>query len=235
MGHFGGIVNFARLLRHYKIMCAVGNRYLVAIVFLFFLASVSNGQVIATIDKDVFAAGVGFGGGLGAPGISYNIVPDHSANVAPAIIVSYEHIFEGTFGISGYLNYSSANLSASNLPYSVYNALGSVVQSGTLSDKANGSYINLAARGLYHFKTKDNIELYAGVVFGYSFTTYSSTVTTSQGSYPTSSFYPGIIFGAVAGLRVYVTKQVGLWAELGYSGMPNYLAGVGVAYRLGRF
>ncbi len=218
-------------------MCAVSNRYLVAIVFLllFGTLSVSNAQS-TVIDRDAVAAGVGFGGGLGAPAISYNLVPDHSVNVAPAIILSYEHVFEGVFGISGYLNYSSANLSASNLPYSVYNALGSVVQNGTLSDKAHGSYINLAARGLYHFKkTPDNVEVYTGLVFGYSFTSYSSTVTTSQGSYPTSSFYPGIIFGAVAGIKVYFQKQYGLWAELGYSGMPNYLASVGVAYKLGSF
>jgi len=197
-------------------------------------SSVSYGQANAD-EKDVFAAGVGFGGGLGGPGISYNLLPNYSGTITPGLLITYEHVFTKQFGIGGMASMANASLTASNLPYAIYDSYGNLIQKGTLTDNSKGTYIGIAARSLFHFKGSDNFDPYVGVIFGYTLTSFSSTVTTSQGSYPESSFYPGILFGAVAGLRFYVTKSIGIWAEVGYSGVPDYLANIGIAYKLTRF
>ncbi|HSY75474.1 MAG TPA: hypothetical protein VK890_01380 [Bacteroidia bacterium] len=186
-------------------------------------------------EMDFFGLGVGYGGGLGGPGVSYSLLPNYSGTTSLGIMATYEHKFAKQFGIGASFSYASGSYTGNNIPYSIIDPFGNPVASGNLTNKINASYIGLAARPLYHFKGSKSFDPYAGILFGFTFTSMSSTTTSAQGTYSSSEFYPGILVGAVVGGRFAVSKKILIWLELSYSGMPDYLANIGVAYKLSKF
>src|SRR6185312_5631734 len=143
--------------------------------------------------KNIFGLGAGYGGGLGGPGIGYNVMSVYSGTIAPGIMLTYEHTFTKRFGLGASASFSSATVSASNVPYTIDTS--QQLTSGTFNDKIHGTYIGLAARGIYHFKGSKKFDPYAGFIGGVTFTKLSSTVTTAQGTYPSHEFFPGILTG----------------------------------------
>ncbi len=186
-------------------------------------------------EMDIFGLGVGYGGGLGGPGVSYSLLPNYSGTTSPGFMLSYEHKFAKQFGIGASFSVASASYTGNNIPYNIIDPFGKPLGSGNLNNKVNATYLGLASRPLYHFKGSDKFDPYGGLIFGFTFTSMSSSTTTNQGTYNSHEFYPGILFGVVAGGRYAVSKKILIWLELSYSGMPDYLANIGVAYKLTRF
>ena len=90
------------------------------------------------------------------------------------------------------------------------------------------NYFLIGARIFFHFNLHKELDLYAGLMFGY--TIVSTNVTTSlpagtsvntEGSY----FTPGV----VAGARYFLTDNLAIYGELGYT--FGYING-GVAFKL---
>ncbi|HWY99229.1 MAG TPA: hypothetical protein VNY36_09095, partial [Bacteroidia bacterium] len=150
-------------------------------------------------------------------------------------MATYEHKFAKQFGIGASFSFATASYTGNNIPYSIIDPFGKPLASGNLNNKVNATYMGLAARPLYHFKGTPKFDPYAGLLFGFTFTSMSSSTTSAQGTYNSSEFYPGILVGVVAGGRFAVSKKILIWLELSYSGMPDYLANIGVAYKLTKF
>lgn len=181
----------------------------------------------------IFGIGGGFGGGLGGPGISYNLLPGYSGSISPGFMATFEETSTPKFGMGAVVSYSAANMTASNIDYPADPITNR--PAGVFNDNIKAKYIGLGARASYHFKGSYRFDPYIGIVGGFTLTSLSSTVSNSQGSYYTHSFYPGMLLGAYAGARIYFSDQFGMWVEAGYSGMPDYLANIGVAYKISRW
>jgi len=80
------------------------------------------------------------------------------------------------------------------------------------------NFINIAARGSYHFGkhflTIDNLDLYAGPSLGYRI------ANSSYDGLGYDSYGSGVFFGAFAGARYYFKPAMGVFAEVGYNASP---------------
>ena len=95
--------------------------------------------------------------------------------------------------------------------------------------KIDVTYTNIGfgVRGMYHFNFMENLDTYAGLTIGYVIQSAKAETSGSYGSYDTG--YDGVSFflwGGNIGARYFFTDLVGVYFELGYSGLQ--FAGVGV-------
>ncbi|HTB07217.1 MAG TPA: outer membrane beta-barrel protein [Bacteroidia bacterium] len=181
-------------------------------------------------ETNIVGIGVGFGGGLGGPGISYDLLPGYTGTMSPGIMATYELKFDRHWGIGLVMSFSSATYTNDNMTY-VLDSAGSKYNK-TFTDKITATYIGLAGKAYYHFGATGKFDPYGALILGYTFTLSSSNTTYQQVSYPSSSAYPGILVGVAVGARVFLSKKIGIWAEVGYSGVPDYLFNAGIAYNL---
>ena len=165
--------------------------------------------VCLTSQAQVFEQGtnlLNLGVGIASP----YIASGYSSSVPP-LSLSFEHGLNEKWGVGGLLGYTSASESA-DIPV----GFGS-----TISATAKASYFIIGARGLYHFKTTDKLDLYGGGMLAYS--SVSASVSISDPAYqqyagdyssPASS---GVVFGAFVGGRYLFSERIGAFAELGYN------------------
>ncbi len=148
--------------------------------------------------------------GLGTP-----FVYSGSTLSIPPLTVAYERGITDNIGVGGMIGYYSASTSA---------AVGSSPFAGlgyTYTWKF--TYINIALRGSYHYSLSDKVDVYGGLLLGYSVenTSFSTNDPNTSGS--TSYFNSiqpkdgGLILGIYAGARYMFTDHIGVNAELGYS------------------
>jgi hypothetical protein len=132
-----------------------------------------------------------------------------NATSSPVISASLDHavgrLGEGTVGIGGIISYQTA--SYTNTYYSVH-----------VEDSWTTTYV--AARGTWHpdFAATNTCDFYGAVQLGYVNFGYTETLT-GTGYHPTTStgsLSSGLVLGASLGGRVYLTKNIGLFAEVGY-------------------
>jgi len=212
--------------------------YLFLVIALITNSSICYGQASSEAQagpspldiKNVFGLGMGYGGGLGGPGIGYNLLPGYSGSISPGIMLTYEHTFTKRFGIGASFSFSAASSSVTNVPYTIDTTMH--YTSGTFNNSITGTYMSFAARGLYHFKGTKKFDPYCGFVGGVTLTKLNSTVTTIDGTYTSHFFFPGILTGVIVGAKYFFNDTIGAWAEAGYSGAPDYLLNIGVAYKL---
>jgi len=86
--------------------------------------------------------------------------------------------------------------------------------------------IGIGGRGMYHFNFIRNLDVYAGIVLGYviqrASVTYGSGYSSGNApSYKGASFF---LYGGNTGIRYFFTNRIGVYAEIGYSGL-QYLSG----------
>src|ERR1700739_2080641 len=220
--------SFAKILITLSTVLKIYKRFIktvLAIVFIVSGFSSYSQYKPSFFDQDIISAGAGYGGGLGAAPIAYNLLPNYKGTISPGFVAQYEHRFAEYFGMGVGLTYTGANLEASNVPYSIANPSGTPLASGTVDDKVSGKYFGLGARPAFHFHLKTKaIDPYVGAFFGITLTSSVSTITSNTlGTFNVNDIYAGILLGAVAGVRVYFSSQFGIWLEAGYSGIPNYL------------
>jgi|GEM_PF-1879337 hypothetical protein len=229
--------NFAKILFTLSTVPEIYKRYTKTVLALVFTVAgfISYGQYKPSFfDQDIISAGVGYGGGLGAAPIAYNLLPNYKGTIPPGFVAQYEHRFAEYFGMGVGITYTGANLEASNVPYSIANPSGTPLSSGTVDDKVSGKYFGLGARPAFHFRLKTKaIDPYVGAFFGITITSSMSTITSNTlGAFNVNDIYAGILVGAVAGVRVYFSNQFGIWLEAGYSGIPNYLGNGGLFFQI---
>jgi hypothetical protein len=180
---------------------------------------------------NAFGVGVGFGGGLGGPGIAFDLLPGYTGTISPGLMLSYEFKFDHHWGIGAVMSFSHATYTNNNMTYT-YDSAGSQ-HSKIFTDQVSATYIGIAGKAYYHFVTKSTkFDPYGALILGYTFTVSSSNTTYQQVSYPSHSAYPGVLAGVALGARLTVSKQIGIWAEAGFSGVPDYLFNAGIAYYL---
>ena len=185
---------------------------------------------------DLLGLGVGYGGGLGAPGISYNLLKGYTGTTAPNITASYEGKFSRHFGLGVSLDYTSAMYTGNNIPYSVADPNNTIVSSGTVTDKVSGTYFGVGARLVYHLSAGNKFDPYAGLLLGATLTSESHTISSdSTGTFVTHDTFAGILLGGFIGLRYFVSDQVAIYIEGDYSGMPSYLGNIGITYQISHF
>ncbi len=199
------------------------------------LAPASQGQASADL-ANIMSIGGSYGGGLGAPGISYNLLPNYAGTISPGAVLNYEAKIGLTFGIGTQVTFASANVTGNNIPYNIADPTGNQYAAGTVTDKVSGLYFGVAARPTYHFNLGSRIDPYMGLTLGFTITSESSTISSPTiGSFNTQDTYAGVLLGGFIGMRIYITKNVGIWLEAGYAGIPSYLGNAGVFYQLTHF
>lgn len=161
--------------------------------------------------------GVGF---IGAGGYySYNRYGDYTYKSTPALSISYEHAIPnklgpGFLGIGAYLGYQRSVYT--NYDYYDNNNFR---ERYLYTEKYGNTFI--AARFAYHLDALnfEKGEVYFGAALGLRIHSYSYQNTNPyyyKGYYKESytGYYPGYSF--FVGGRYYLTKNIGLFGELGY-------------------
>jgi len=85
---------------------------------------------------------------------------------------------------------------------------------------------------MYHFNFYKNLDVYAGLVLGYVIqganVTYGSGYNPSNApNYKGASFF---LWGVNSGLRYFFTDNIGVYSELGYSGLLYFSAGLSMKF-----
>jgi hypothetical protein len=83
--------------------------------------------------------------------------------------------------------------------------------------------IGIGARGMYHFNFLPNLDVYAGLTFGYVIQTFSG----DSNYYNGNSFF---LWGFGTGGRYYFTNNIGAYVELGYSGLQFISTGISLKF-----
>jgi hypothetical protein len=84
------------------------------------------------------------------------------------------------------------------------------------------SNIGIGARAMYHFNFARNLDTYAGITLGWVFQTVSgNALHTVRGN----SFF---LWGGNIGVRYFFTDSIGVYSELGWSGLQYVSAGLTV-------
>jgi hypothetical protein len=164
--------------------------------------------------------------GIGAPTSGYYRVSysgSYTYHRTPAIGLSYEQAYPkrlgpGYLGVGAYFGYQGVYYK--NSYYNYNNGNGNGYQIYDYSYRWN--YFSLGARGAYHWDVLNakNAEVYAGVIIGLRFQTYSYTNSDPDPYYHNlydlhqNSVFPS--YGVFAGARWWFVKNVGLYAEAGY-------------------
>jgi len=90
--------------------------------------------------------------------------------------------------------------------------------------------IGIGGRGMYHFNFARNFDAYAGLVLGYVIQSTSANYGSGYNSgnapsYKGESFF---LYGGNTGVRYFFTARIGIYAELGYSGLQYLSAGLSI-------
>ncbi len=115
---------------------------------------------------------------------------------------SYEYGATDKISVGGEVSYSGVKFNYGD---------GTIKYSGTL----------IGARGSYHFATSEKLDPYFGLVLG-----YVTVSVKDKGGFAGSAKASGLGWGAHLGARYYFSDNVGVHAELGYSGFSILTAGV---------
>lgn len=92
---------------------------------------------------------------------------------------------------------------------------------------------NIGARGLFHFGSNDNIDMYAGARVGYSLWRLKADAANTEGESASEFDAPSGIFTAQAlfGARAYFNEIIGANVEVGVGTAPYFIAG-GLSFRI---
>jgi hypothetical protein len=181
------------------------------------------------IESDIVGVGITYGGGLGAPLISYDLLPHYSGSTSIGFMGTYEHLYTKSIGIGLNLSYSAASYNT-NISYPA----GVFFPAGSLTDTKKGYYIGIGGRIIYHFKGTKVLDPYIGAITGITLTYLNSNTQTpgNNQTFHSRVLYGGLLIGALAGLRINVSNYVAIRLECNYSGVPDYLGEIGVTYRI---
>lgn len=151
-------------------------------------------------------------------GLGNSIVVAGNTNVIPPLSVSFDIGVTNDISIGGYLGFTGASYS-----YSAWENCGKGNGNGQYYiDTYKWSYLILGVRGAYHFGRFikiDKLDVYAGMMLGNDFanSSYSTTSTCPDHIGYLSPTYGGFVFSVYGGARYRFTKNVGVFAELGYA------------------
>ena len=183
----------------------------------------SSGDGEKCFDESTHIINLGFGFG-GVNYYSINTGTGYNYRRTPAISLSYEQPWKkklgpGYLGIGAYLGFQNARYRYDDVFYG----------GGKYYYEHNWNYFMVAARGAYHWDVLNskNAEVYAGVVIGLRFQTYSYN-TNDPDPYTdyrlsNSAVYPA--YSLFAGARWYFAKRVAVFGEVGY-GISYLTAGL---------
>ncbi len=196
-------------------------KHVLAIGLLLLLFSHSTGFAQSeevAFKKNNFIINGGFGVGFGYSYQNYTVTN------------FYRYGTDYTFDFR--VHYSVASIFPVTAEYAISNkfGLGVAYQHGSyinsFSNKSTNN--NFGVFGAFHLVRREKIELYTRLIVGYSFLTYSESLdnrdgygyTASDSYIPTTSNYftfnaKGIYVKPSFGMRLYFTKNIGMFADFG--------------------
>lgn len=139
-------------------------------------------------------------------------------STSPPINISIEKGITKNVSLGGYLAYVRSTYRISG--DCVYKD-NNVWLNGHYNDKHTVTYGVFGLRGAFHlaeYIQVENLDLYAGVMLGYSFAKYKWTTdnTTGRTNSYSSSGYGGMVGSFYAGGRYRFTEKFGVYGEFGY-------------------
>ena len=165
---------------------------------------------------------------------------------APGITDNKLFINAGSgFGPTGGFNMGLPPISASvdfKLPISLPITVGGIVvfttwkystSAGIPNSNIDVTYMNFGfgGRGMYHFNFLKNLDAYAGATLGYVYQNASVRYGSAYDTIPKTSYTgaPFLLWGSNIGARYFFTNLIGVYLELGYSGL--HFANTGVSLK----
>lgn len=163
---------------------------------LFIIALISSINTFAQFGEG--STRLHFGIGFGSP-YAYS----GSSSTIPPIHMSFEKGITDKIGVGGLIGYTASKYEQSFLGDSY---------------SWKFTYLLIGARGAYHFKTDDKMDLYGGAMLGYNVASakFESTDPDLE-AFVTEPTVGGIAFGAFLGGRYNFNDKVAGFAELGYN------------------
>jgi hypothetical protein len=158
-------------------------------------------------NKAFLNAGIGFGP---TRGLSMGL---------PPITASVDFKVSDTVPITigGFLTFATWKYAGGNPPYTI-----------------DLTYLNIGigGRGMYHFNFYRNLDVYAGLVLGYVIqrATISYGSGYNSGNAPNYNGVSFFLFGVNSGVRYFFTDRIGVYGELGYSGLQYLSAGLSMKF-----
>ncbi len=138
--------------------------------------------------------GIGVGSAYAYSGSTSSIPPVHA---------SFEHGITDKIGVGAIVGYTASTWEQSFL-------------STTYEWKF--TYLLVGARGAYHFKTDDKIDLYGGAMLGYNIASAKfESNDASLNAFITEPKVGGVAVGAFVGGRYNFNEKIGIFGELGYN------------------
>ncbi len=194
-----------------------------------FLMQDEGGEKCFDENTHVLNFGVGFGS---RSYHSFYKGAGYTSGLTPAFSLTYEQALKqklgpGYLGIGAYLGFQHEY---SKYDYSYYD---NGYNYKTYYSHHNWNYYMVAARAAYHWDVLNskNAEVYAGVIIGVRFQTYSYE-TNDPGKndpYTYSQSFASPAYSVFAGARWYFAKNFGLFAEAGY-GISYLNAGLSIKF-----
>jgi hypothetical protein len=112
-----------------------------------------------------------------------------------------------------------------------FSTWGYTVGSGNYLIDVTYYNFGFGARGAYHFNFVKNLDVYSGVTLGYVIQSANVIYGSAYGnvSRPAYRGEPFFLYGFNIGARYFFTKNIGVYSELGYSGLQ--IASIGLSLK----
>ena len=181
---------------------------------------------------------IGGGSGAGSP--------------SPVLNLSYEYGLAQTISIGAFASYYRVDVQndytlddlnaiindplcalACNSPIPIPGTEDCVCEGGSITERNN--VFTIGGKLSYHIYKIEKLDTYASTYLGYSFnrrkTISESAIGAILDEFDSSVTVPTFVYYASAGIRYFITPQLGMYGEFGYGN--SHLLQLGVTYRLG--
>lgn len=139
----------------------------------------------------------GEGALLGNAGIGLGFTYGAGTTAVPPVAISADYGITEEIGIGGYVGYASAKESILNYDWKY-------------------SYTIIGARGTYHFKTDEKLDLYGGALLGYVVGSVKLESDNELSPLIAEPTVGGFAWSFFAGGRYMFNEKIGAYGELGY-------------------
>ncbi len=181
-------------------------RNLCILVLVFLFGTSAKAQMFEEGDK-VVNLGIGFGSTFYTSSLHSMVIPPLSASFEMGIKDGV--LEEGSIGVGGYVGFSRYKWEYFDWGYNLTNFI-------------------LGGRGVFHYPLIDDLDTYAGALFGFRIVT-DNEFGTPGGGYNYNDTSGGLVLSFYVGGRYYFADNLAAMMELGYG--ISYI-NLGIAFKL---
>lgn len=191
---------------------------------------------------------------INATDFAFNLIGggSGSGNPSPSLNLSYEYGLSRMISVGAFFNYYKVDAQndftledinvilddplcalACNSPIPIPGTENCLCDGGSITERNN--VFTFGGKLSYHRYVLEGLDTYASTYLGYSFnrrnTITESALSAVLNEIDSEVTVPKIVYYASAGVRYFITPQIGLYGEFGYGN--THLLQIGATYRIG--